>query len=113
MTLIPNADNATVDPAKITYYLLNIFHEKGKSKASFFLRFGFTVGNVSVFVDALTEHARTRPIIDTLPSRYGTKYITECEIQTPDGRNPCITVVWMMGDQNILRLITAVPRSSD
>jgi filamentous hemagglutinin len=113
MTVVPNADKAIVDPTKITGYLLDITHQKGKFKASFFLRFGFTAGNVSALVSALAEHARTRHITDTVPSSYGMKYITECKLQTPDGRHPCITVVWMMNDQNIPRLITALPRKSD
>jgi hypothetical protein len=40
---LPNNQSATVPERKITHYLLNPAHPAGGSKASFFLRFGFTI----------------------------------------------------------------------
>jgi len=40
---LPNYQSATVPKRKVTDYLLNPAHPAGGSKASFFLRFGFTV----------------------------------------------------------------------
>jgi hypothetical protein len=40
---LPNAQLATVPERKVTHYLLNPGHPAGGSKATFFLRFGFTV----------------------------------------------------------------------
>jgi len=42
---LPNAHLATVPERKVTHYLLNPAHPAGGSKASFFLRFGFTVAD--------------------------------------------------------------------
>jgi hypothetical protein len=41
---LPNCELATVSEQKITRYLLNPAHPAGGSKASFFMRFGFTPG---------------------------------------------------------------------
>ena len=42
---LPNAQAATVPERKVTLYLLNPAHPAGGSKASFFLRFGFTAAD--------------------------------------------------------------------
>ena len=39
---LPNAENARVEPTKITNYLLSLDSERGRSKAKFFMEFGFT-----------------------------------------------------------------------
>ena len=39
---LPNAAQARVDRAKVVDYLLSTDHEKGRDKAEFFLRFGFS-----------------------------------------------------------------------
>jgi hypothetical protein len=44
---LPNCELATLSEQKITRYLLNPAHPAGGSKASFFLRFGFSAGGCS------------------------------------------------------------------
>ena len=43
---LPNADIAFVHPDKIAEYLLNVSHPRGKSKAKFFTRRGFSVNDL-------------------------------------------------------------------
>ncbi|WP_409565099.1 DUF6883 domain-containing protein [Methylobacterium sp. J-090] len=45
---------------------------------------------------------------DVIRSRWGTKYVVRCNVETPDGRNPCILSVWnvLPGTTNAL-FITA------
>jgi hypothetical protein len=40
---LPNVENARIDRTKIVDYLLAIDHPEGAGKATFFLRFGFTI----------------------------------------------------------------------
>jgi hypothetical protein len=41
--MLPDRDRAHVDRSKITEYLLSLSHPDGRTKAAFFMRFGFRV----------------------------------------------------------------------
>ncbi len=99
-----------IERAKVADYLLNVDHERGGSKARFFTSLGFNLANPQAFMDALDEHARSRPTVRETPSPFGTKRVIRCSITSPDGRNPCIVSVWEqtpVGDDH--RLVTAYP----
>ena len=70
---LPNAHLATVPEPKITRYLLNPAHPAGGSKASFFLRFGFTVADWPRLAGALLRHARENEVVETEQTRHGTR----------------------------------------
>jgi hypothetical protein len=102
---------ASVPSQKVTQYLLNDQHQRGASKCRFFEGFGFMRTSWEGLVEALTEHGRMRRLIAVTPTEFGPRYVVECEIRTPDGRNPCIRTVWQGRDeQAIPQLITAYPR---
>ena len=110
---MPNKEQATIDDGKIMDYLLNDSHLHGKHKAQFFKRFGFDAPNAHALKESLILHAITRDIAKTEKSIHGVKYILECEIETPDLRNPCITSVWIIEEGSLHpRLITAYPNQS-
>ena len=48
---LPNAEHARVDRAKVVDYLLSLEHGKGRGKAGFFLRFGFSRERWEEFVE--------------------------------------------------------------
>lgn len=105
---MPNNTEAIVDTNKITDYLLSDTHEIGKHKAAFFKSFGFDVSSPITITKALKAHAEERVILNSKDSPYGKKYELECEIETPDDRNPCIVSVWIIeNNTNEPRLITA------
>ena len=107
---LPNADKAFVEPAKITDYLLSLSHPDGKGKAKFFMKFGFSVAEIKSLETSLLNHAVTQPVIVAQKSEHGVKYVLECTVQSPDGRNPCIRSVWIVDTGNISpRLVTAYP----
>src|SRR5450756_93699 len=51
--LIPNADRATIDPAKLHDYLLSATHPIGRFKARFFTALGFTPDRWEELAEAL------------------------------------------------------------
>jgi hypothetical protein len=107
---MPNNTEAVVDANKITDYLLSDTHEIGKHKAKFFKSFGFDESSPTIFEEALKTHAVERDIVKDNDSPFGTKYKLECDIETPDERNPCIVSVWIIEkDTDEPRLITAYP----
>lgn len=113
MAKVPNYADCMVPEAKITKYLLNLESEQGKSKARFFLAFGFTIEAWAALADALKQHAATHEVSQTIiRETFGVNYVVEGAVTTPDGRNPHIRVVWTIdhGD-HIPRLVSAYPLS--
>jgi hypothetical protein len=107
---LPQLENAVVAEAKITRYLLSEVHEDGKSKATFFLGFGFSVAQWEVMRDALLAHVAVHEVASVLDTSRGKHYTVEGEFQTPSGRNPQVRSVWALEhNSDRPRLITAYP----
>lgn len=51
----------------------------------------------------------TQPVTETRDTRFGRKFTVECQIQTPDGKNPCILTGWIQEGTKPPRLVTAHP----
>jgi len=107
---LPNAADAVVDETKITEYLLSDTHPDGRNKAEFFQRFGFQREKWQVLAEALRRHGAVHPVTGTVQSPYGTRYVVEGMLESPDGRNPLLRTVWIVeiGDSRP-RLVTAYP----
>lgn len=99
-----------MDRAKVVQYLLNREHPDGRTKAAFFERLGFKVEEWETLAEALRRQGGTERAVSIVESTYGTRYIVEGELVSPDGRNPQIRTVWIVEKETSeLRLITAYP----
>ncbi|SRR6266568_3622518 len=107
--LLPDAERASVDRAKITDYLLSLSHPDGSSKAAFFTRFGFKAEDWETLAAALKEVGIANPVADSVESPHGTRYTVDGSLQCPDGRTPRVRTVWIADSGNPPRLITAYP----
>lgn len=96
--------------AKVTDYLLNPLHPVGAAKAKFFLGLGFARDAPKVLRSALLAHPETNDVLRQTAAGSAVKFVVQCALSTPDGRNPCIRSVWMRSpDEDGPRLITAYP----
>ena len=113
MRRLPNCSNAIVSISKVENYLLNFEHCKGKSKAMFFRKFGYSLATSWELHRALTELACGSMVVkieERLP--FGTRITTEGALRTPDARNPKVRVGWFFDandPEKIPRLITVIP----
>ena len=110
MSKLPNHAAAIIADQKLTDYLLSSTHHEGSPKAKFFESFGFSRQKPEVLRHALLVHAEKGDVLATTVSQYGTTYDVNAQLETPDGRNPWLLVIWMIDvgmDQP--RLITAIP----
>ena len=108
---LPNAEIARVEPAKITRYLLSLDSERGRSKAEYFMEFGFNREEWQRFAEALLVHGGSHEVTRVVEAQHGTKFTIDGALQTPDGRNPRVRTVWMIyHDSDEPWLITAHPR---
>ena len=107
---LPNKSHAYVSENKITNYLLSGTHIIGRSKAKFFRSFGFDETNVSQFVQGLINIAQIESVAETAKTIYGTKYVVDGELETPNGDMIRLRTVWIIetGD-DVPRLVTAHP----
>lgn len=110
MERLPNVDDAIIDEAKMTNYLLSVEHPAGRAKARFFHHFGFGLEAWEMLRTALLEHARNHAIASREATPYGMKYVIEGPLVTPGGRNPMVRAVWFVeSGQEYPRFVTAYP----
>ena len=107
---LPDRDRAQVDDAKIRDYLLSLTHPDGRSKALFFMRFGFHAEKPLALAEALLDIARRNEVVSVARSKYGVRYTVDGPLRAPDGRSPMVRTVWIVtpGAKGP-RLITAHP----
>jgi hypothetical protein len=107
---LPNCEQAVVPREKITDYLLSIDHQDGGPKAAYFLRFGFRVDAWDEFAAALRRHAYTNDVAAVTPTSHGEVYRVEGPFDTPDGRQPYVRSIWIVGrGADAPTLVTAYP----
>ena len=107
---LPNCVRAVVPQEKITGYLLSFAHRDGRAKAAFFTRFGFSADAWRELAAARRHHAASYEVARVESSPFGTRYVIEGAIATPDGRNPEIRSVWFIETgEDVPRFVTAYP----
>ena len=107
---LPNKSRAHVPPEKVTEYLLSETHAVGKSKAKYFRSYGFNDENASDLADGLLAIAQNAPVESSERSPYGTKYIIDGDLETPNGDMIPVRTVWIIEtDDDTPRLVTAYP----
>ena len=108
MSHIPNAASASIDDAKTKDYLLNLGNLQNRGKAGLFGAFSFTREGWRALASALLLHPLENEAVEAVPSIHGVKWVVRCSLRTPDGRNPCLTSVWIVdAGQSRPRFVTA------
>ena len=108
---LPNRHLAYVPEAKITQYLLNLSHPKGRGKARVFRGRGYDESNVRDFIGELLGIAQTNPVSDVLEFPNGVHYVVYGVIRTPDDGAMLLRTIWRIdAGQNAPRFISAYPR---
>jgi len=108
--ILPNVENAEIPESKITKYLLSTTHRAGKSKASFFMQFGFDLDRWEELALALKEHASDNEVALEEKTIFGTRYIIDGLLKAPDGRLLNIRAAWYINTAgDVPRFVTAHP----
>lgn len=99
-----------IDGRKISAYLLNTEHSRGRSKAKYLMSFGFTPEAPSVLADALVRHALLHSLgMTIMPSYDPLRVVCEGAVIAPDGREMPLRTIWEARGASEMRLITAIP----
>ncbi|MGE3311227.1 MAG: DUF6883 domain-containing protein [Limisphaerales bacterium] len=109
MTL-PGIEIAVIEERKVIGYLLAADHPEGASKAAFFEAHGFQQGDWKALAEALRDHGHRHQVAEIASSPYGTKYLVDGPLRSPDGRTPMVRAVWIVdAGTEFPRLVTAYP----
>ncbi len=107
---LPYAEQAFIPEEKITKYLLNLQHPVGRSKAQFFMRFGFSVAGWKKLAIALYNHAQEHEVSTIRHISMGTLYAIEGVLHTPSGEYPLVRSIWFVPQgEKFPRLTSAYP----
>ncbi len=79
---LPNAHLARIDRQKITDYLLSTVNPRGRTKADFFLGFGFSKDRWEDFAAALRVQAPSHEVARIVETAYGPRYHVDGAIET-------------------------------
>ncbi|MCX6640510.1 MAG: hypothetical protein NTW14_08530 [bacterium] len=108
---LPHISQATIDERKIREYLLSLDHRDGCGKAKFFLKIGFKTEKWEAFREALLIHAKSNPVKNVVTTSFGTRYIVQGMITSPDGQSHNLCTVWFIETgESAPRLVTAYPQ---
>ena len=109
---LPNLERASVRTGKISDYLLSATHPTGRHKARFFERFGFSHSSPEALIQSLIEHARSNEVSVVEQTAFGTRYTVDGALNSPDGRNPRLRVIWFTeSGSDSPNFVTAYPVS--
>ena len=111
---LPEIETALVEAEKVRDYLLNPAHPDGWGKARFFLGVGFRREEWTVLAEALRRMARDYPVVRSVTSPHGSKYIIDGMLRTPGGQTPSVRSVWIVDARAARpRLVTAYPNEGE
>jgi hypothetical protein len=111
--LIPNADRATIDAAKIRDYLLSSTHPIGRFKARFFAALGFSSERWEELAVAFRIQHLTQASEAATPSEYGQKFTIRATLVGPTGQSSMVVSVWFVpAGADGPRFVTAYPGDS-
>jgi hypothetical protein len=108
--LIPNADLATIDPAKLRDYLLSATHPIGRFKARVFAALGFTSDRWEELAEALRIQHLTQDATPASPTVLGRKYTIRAILNGPAGESAHVVSIWFIpAGGDVPRFVTAYP----
>ena len=106
----PDFSLADIPDSKLSGYLLSNTHPAGRPKAEFLIAAGFSAARPDDLANALREHATKRPVDTVTVTRFGTKYVIEGPVQTPNCGQVSLRSVWFLEKgQTRVRFVTAYP----
>jgi hypothetical protein len=108
--MLPNAEHAVVQPAKLRDYLLAQAHPVGRFKARFFCGLGYTSEGWQVLRDDLLRLALSAEAEPGQPGPYGQKFTVSGTLTGPNGGSATVVSVWLVSaNEDAPRFITAYP----
>jgi hypothetical protein len=94
--MLPNADQAFIDPRKLRDYALNAEHPTGRFKAAFLAQMGYSAADWERLERDIREQHLPHPAEVGQGTPYGTKYAITAPLRGPKGAPRQVTTVWIL-----------------
>ncbi len=108
--LLPNADEAEIDPEKLRGYLLSTEHPHGRFKARFFRALGFRAARWEELESALRTQHLTQEAERLAVANKGQKFKIRAILVGPDGESAVAVSIWFVRPgETVPRFVTAYP----
>jgi hypothetical protein len=108
--LLPNAEHAIIERAKLEGYLLSLSHPVGRFKARFFVGLGFSAGRWVAFEQAIRAQHLNQEAEAGVPDGFGQPFTIRAILQGPTGRSAVVVSVWFIRvGETQPRFVTAYP----
>lgn len=108
--LLPNADRAEIDPAKLHGYLLSHTHPIGRFKARFFAALGYVADEWQVLEAHLRIQHLSQEALPSPPMPYGQSYTIRAMLRGPNGEAAAVVSVWFIrSGSSVPHFVTASP----
>ncbi|MCI0478143.1 MAG: hypothetical protein L0Y55_18020 [Anaerolineales bacterium] len=108
--ILPNAEQARIDPRKLRDYALNPEHDSGQYKAEFFAQMGYTMANWEQLERDIREQHLSQAAQSGKPSAYGRKFNIAAPLRGPNGAVRQVTTVWIFRlGSDFAELVTIEP----
>ena len=108
--LLPNADDAIIDPVKLRDYLLSTEHPLGRFKARFFSALGFSADRWEELESALRTQHLTQETGSAAVVSGGRTFTIRAILIGPNGQSAAVVSVWFIrASEAMPRFVTAYP----
>ena len=108
--LLPNADDAVIEPEKVRDYLLSTEHPHGRFKARFFIALGFRGERWEELASALRTQHLTQEAQPVAVAAEGQKFKIRAMLVGPDGESAAVVSIWFVRPgETVPRFVTAYP----
>ena len=108
--LLPNADDAVIEPAKLRDYLLSTVHPLGRFKARFFGALGFSADRWQELESTLRIQHLTQDAEPAAAMKTGQKFMIQANLIGPNGQSGTVVSVWFIrSGETAPRFVTAYP----
>lgn len=107
---LPNANSATIPDEKIIFYLLNITHRRGGSKAKLLNALGYDVRSWQVLANDILQQHLAAEVVESRDSIWGKRYEIVAPLTGPSGDTVMFRSIWQIDlGTDYPRLITMYP----
>ena len=111
--MLPNAEKAVIDPAKIRDYLLSPVHPVGRFKAVVFQALGYTAEGWEQLRDDILCFVSGSEIFTTVETAWGLRFKIRSQWQGANSRSLSVITIWQEDrESEVLRFVTLYPDKS-
>lgn len=111
--LLPNAEHAIIDRAKLKDYLLSFSHPVGRFKARFFAGLGFSADRWDILEQAFRVQHLSQDAEAGVEDGFGQPFTIRAILQGPTGRSAVVVSVWFLrAGETEPRIVTAYPEDT-